>query len=283
MCLMLKKALNTRKTLSARLVTTYNHSFSVSRNGSAWFSKTRARHEVRVWRGLDDGTISFKFANGWIQFPDRSCVMDCRREVAATLHRSLHLPTLKIWKHSWLKSSSQQRDLARHPAKTFLTSTESSVASYSLKSDLGFPKVQQILFTIRVFHTSETGNKNMLLLVSVYFCVPLFNHNCFKNKKMSDLISQCPCIWFDSPLTHRAYQKHCSCPKTNSFTSVDHCLAVLAAHQRNTAMYAQCKFGGTEADALQAITSVCKPDKRTIRWKCNCAREKQRCGRCKKE
>lgn len=193
-----------------------------------------------------------------------------------------HWKILKIWKHSWLKSSSQ-RDLARHPAKTFLTSAESSVASYSLKSDLGFPKVQQILFTIRVFHTSETGNKNMLLLVSVCFCVPLFNHNCFKNKKMSDLISRCPCIWFDSPLTHRAYQKHCSCPKTNSFTSVDHCLAVLAAHQRNTAMYAQCKFGGTEADALQAITSVCKPDKRTIRWKCNCVREKQRCGRCKKE
>ena len=141
-------------------------------------------------------------------------------------------------------------------------------------------------FTIRVFHTSETGFHDMLLLVSVCFCMFLcttFQPLVSKTKKMSDLISQCPCIWFDSPLTHRAYQKHCSWPKANSFTSVDHCLAVLAAHQRNTAMYAQCKFGGTEADALQAITSVCKPDKRTIRWKCNCVRETQGCGRCKKE
>ena len=120
-----------------------------------------------------------------------------------------------------------------------------------------------------------------MLLVSVYH----FWTTGFKNENnLHDLTSQCPCIWFDSPLTHRAYQKHCSCPKTNSFTSVDHRLAVLAAHQTPQCMLSVCLMVLRQMHCKQSrqfanLTSEQFVGKNSI----VCVWEKQCCGGCGKK
>ena len=160
---MLKKPFNARKTLWTHLVTTYNHSFLVSRNGSACFSKTRAgtsRGQGLTWPGWWNHFIQFC---RWLDSNSKQFLRHGLQERrCSNLVRSVHHLATKIWKCSWLEPGIQQRDLARHPAKTLLTSAESSVASYSLMRD--FPRWSEShKFTIDICKkkriTSETGLK----------------------------------------------------------------------------------------------------------------------------
>ena len=83
-----------------------------------------------------------------------------------------------MFKHLWLKPSSQQRDLASHPAKTLLTSAESSIASYSLIWD--FPRCSS---HGEVFHITQVS------FCVVSLCAPVFNH-WFHFKKKVMLVQQ---------------------------------------------------------------------------------------------